>query len=397
MPPSLRKDYKQYLTPEIPEQMKHIATTILLLAAVATAAAQPPTGAPQIPVYPALQDESSFSMIMVPDPQSYVKFAANQPLFELQTAWIAQNIDRLNIRAALFTGDMVEQNNKLIAAGIPNPNNGDRTSRQQWQAVSDALARLDGKIPYIVCQGNHDLGYIAAEHRMSNMPDYIYPDRNPAFAASLVSTGANHQGLHTMENAAYEFHDEAWGDLLVIAFEFAPRDEALEWARQLIESEAYRNHRVIILTHSFLATDGSRIEKEGYKLTPRNWAQAVWDKLIYPSKNICLVLCGHTGSPPAIGKDGEVDYSSTSALRVDKAADGRDIPQMMFNSQNGDGDWNGNGGDCWLRILEFMPDGKTISVRIFSPLFAISKRTAHMAWRTEPCDQFEITIGSINR
>ena len=200
-----------------------------------------------------------------------------------------------------------------------------------------------------------------------------------------------------MENAAYEFHDEAWGDLLVIAFEFAPRDEALEWARQLIESEAYRNHRVIILTHSFLAADGSRIEKEGYKLTPRNWAQAVWDKLIYPSKNICLVLCGHTGSPPAIGKDGEVDYSSTSALRVDKAADGRDIPQMMFNSQNGDGDWNGNGGDCWLRILEFMPDGKTISVRTFSPLFAISKRTAGMAWRTGSCDQFDITIGSINR
>lgn len=375
--------------------MKRLATLLLMLAAVLTAAAQKPVGEPQIPVYPALRDDASFSMIMVPDPQSYVKFAANQPLFELQTAWIAQNIDRLHIRAALFTGDMVEQNNKLITAGIPNPNNGDRTSRQQWEAVSDALSRLDGKLPYIVCQGNHDTGYIAAEHRHSQMPDYIYPDRNAAFAATLVSTAANHEGIHTMENAAYEFHDEAWGDLLVIAFEFAPRDEALEWARQLIESEAYRNHRVIILTHSFLATDGSRIEKEGYKLTPRNWAQAVWDKLIYPSKNICLVLCGHTGVPPKFDAAGAADYRPTSALRVDKAADGRDIPQMMFNSQNGDGDWNGNGGDCWLRILEFLPDGKTIAVRTFSPLFAISKRTADMAWRTEACDKFEITVEKI--
>ena len=375
--------------------MKRLATLLLMLATALTAAAQKPVGEPQIPVYPALRDDASFSMIMVPDPQSYVKFAANQPLFELQTAWIAQNIDRLHIRAALFTGDMVEQNNKLITAGIPNPNNGDRTSRQQWEAVSDALSRLDGKLPYIVCQGNHDTGYIAAEHRHSQMPDYIYPDRNAAFAATLVSTAANHEGIHTMENAAYEFHDEAWGDLLVIAFEFAPRDEALEWARQLIESETYRNHRVIILTHSFLATDGSRIEKEGYKLTPRNWAQAVWDKLIYPSKNICLVLCGHTGAPPKFDAAGAADYRPTSALRVDKAADGRDIPQMMFNSQNGDGDWNGNGGDCWLRILEFLPDGKTIAVRTFSPLFAISKRTADMAWRTEACDQFEITVEKI--
>ena len=41
-------------------------------------------GEPQIPIYPALKNKESFSMIMIPDPQSYVKFAANQPLFELQ-------------------------------------------------------------------------------------------------------------------------------------------------------------------------------------------------------------------------------------------------------------------------------------------------------------------------
>ena len=173
---------------------------------------------------------------------------------------------------------------------------------------------------------------------------------------------------------------------------FAPRDEALDWARQLIESEKFRNHKVIVLTHSFLGTSGERIKQESYKLTPRNWAQEVWDKLIYPSKNISLVLCGHTGTPPKIDSSDSIDYRSTAAYRVDKAADGRNIPQMMFNSQNGDGDWNGNGGDCWLRILEFMPDGKTIYVRTFSPLFALSKRTAKYAWRVADYDQFEIKI-----
>ena len=372
--------------------IKKIFLLVCVHAIAGCVMAQDTKGEPQIPVYPALEEAGSFSMIMVPDPQSYVKFAANQPLFELQTAWIAQNIQRLNIKAALFTGDMVEQNNKLISAPLPNEYNGDQTSRQQWEAVSRGLARLDNRLPYIACQGNHDLGYIAAEYRYSMMPDYIYPERNMAFEKTLVSTGANYEGIHTMENAAFEFHDKAWGDLLVISFEFAPRDEALDWARQLIESERFVNHKVIILTHSFLATNGERIVEEGYKLTPRNWAQAVWDKLIYPSKNIKMVLCGHTGNPPKI-KDGEkVNYQPTTCYRVDKAADGHEVVQMMFNSQNGDGSWNGNGGDCWLRILEFRPDGKTIGVRTFSPLFAQSRLTKHLAWRTDAYDQYLLTI-----
>lgn len=372
--------------------IKKFALLVCINICTGWALAQNPKGEPQIPVYPALEEEGSFSMIMVPDPQSYVKFAANQPLFDLQTAWIAQNIQRLNVKAALFTGDMVEQNNKLISAPLPNEYNGDQTSRQQWEAVSRALERLDNRLPYIAAQGNHDLGYIAAEYRYSMMPDYIYPERNRAFEKTLVSTGTNYEGIHTMENSAYEFHDDAWGNLLVIAFEFAPRDEALDWARQLIESDRFKNHKVIILTHSFLLNNGERIVKEGYKLTPRNWAQAVWEKLVYPSKNIMMVLCGHTGTPPKMNGTEKVDYHTTTARRVDKAADGHEVVQMMFNSQNGDGSWNGNGGDCWLRILEFKPDGKTIGVRTFSPLFALSPLTKHLSWRTDDYDQFTITI-----
>ena len=373
-------------------RMKKLWLSLCVCALTGTAFGQSTKGEPQIPVYPALEEEASFSMVMIPDPQSYVKFAANQPLFDLQTAWVAQNIKRLNIKAALITGDMVEHNNKLVYAPLPNDYNGDQTSRQQWEAVSRALSRLDGLVPYIACQGNHDLGYLAAEYRYSMMPEYIYPERNAAFQKTLVATGTNYEGIHTMENAAFEFKDEAWGDLLIISFEFAPRDEALDWAKQLIESKRYQNHKVIILTHSFLDTNGSRIVEEGYKLTPRNWAQAVWEKLIYPSKNIHMVLCGHTGTPPKIKVGEEVDYQTTTAYRVDKAADGHNVVQMMFNSQNGDGNWNGNGGDCWLRILEFKPDGKTIGIRTFSPLFALSRHTQHLAWRTASYDQFSIVL-----
>ena len=373
--------------------MKKLTMMVCALIMAGTALAQSPKGEPGIPVYPKLLDEGSFTMIMVPDPQSYTKFAANQPLFDLQTAWIAQNINRLNIKAALFTGDMVEQNGKQISYPLPNAYNGDQTGRQQWEAVSRALSRLDNRLPYVVAQGNHDIGHITATDRHSLAPEFIRPERNIKFEKCLVSTCPNWEGVHTMENSAYEFKNEAWGKILVITFEFAPRDEAIEWAKQLTESEAYKNHKVIILTHSWLDTAGNRITKEGYTLSPCNWAEAVWQKLVYPSKNICLVLCGHTGAAPKIAEDvAATNFKPTSSYRVDKSADGRNIPQMMFNSQQGDGDWNGNGGDCWLRILEFKPDGKTISVRTFSPMFALSKLTQHLAWRTAEYDQYDIVI-----
>ena len=373
--------------------MKKLILMACALIMTSVVLAQSPKGEPVIPVNPALQEEGSFSMILVPDPQSYTKFAANQPIFELQTAWIAQNINRLNIKAALFTGDMVEQNGKQISLPLPNPYNGDQTGRQQWEAVSRGLSRLDNRLPYVVAQGNHDIGHITATDRHSLAPEFIRPERNIKFEKCLVSTCPNWEGVHTMENSAYEFIDKAWGKILVITFEFAPRDEAIEWAKQLTESEAYKEHKVIILTHSWLDTAGNRIKEEGYTLRPCNWAEAVWQKLVYPSKNICLVLCGHTGAAPKIEGDvAKTNFKPTSSYRVDKAADGRNIPQMMFNSQQGDGDWNGNGGDCWLRILEFKPDGKTIGVRTFSPMFALSKLTQHLAWRTAEYDQYEIVI-----
>ena len=225
------------------------------------AAAQVTPPNPQIPVNPRPQQEGSSTMVLVPDPQSYTKFTGNQPLFDLQTAWIAENIVNLNIMAALVTGDMVEQNNKLTNIGTPHPHNGNRTSRQQWEAVSHAFGYLDGRLPYILAQGNHDVGYVAAENRQSMQPEFFYPERNPQWEQCLVATAPNWQGINTMENAAYEFSDPAWGRLLVIAFEFAPRDEVLDWARALIESDRFRNDRVIILTHSMLRPDNSIVER----------------------------------------------------------------------------------------------------------------------------------------
>ena len=147
------------------------------------------------PVRPQLSDKHSFSMILLPDPQSYNKFDANQPLFELQTAWIANSIEPLNIKGVLCTGDLVEQNEIRIPDGI----NGNQTSEEQWQAASRAFERLDDKISYVVCTGNHDYGYEKAENRLCHLPDYFPSERNSCWKKSLVETGLNYQGIPTLE------------------------------------------------------------------------------------------------------------------------------------------------------------------------------------------------------
>lgn len=356
--------------------MKTKQIFLLLIACISTALmAQQPVREP------ALTDEKSFSMIVLPDPQVYNKFDRNQPAFELMTAWIADNIGKLNILTTLCTGDLVEQNEILVPKGT----NGNQTSRQQWEAVSRSFGRLDNKLPYVVCTGNHDYGYQSAENRHCNLPKYFYPERNSCWKQSLVSVANNAFGIPTLENAAYEFDTPAWGKLLVVSMEFDPRGEVLEWVKELTASDRFKTHKVILLTHSYMNTEGKVIEKENYKVSPANYGKDIWEKLIYPSDNIIMLVCGHACKIAD-------NYKDNVAFRIDKNAKGRNIPQMMFNAQTADGSWHGNGGDGWLRILEFLPDGRTIKVQTYSPLLGFSKLSADKAWRTDSFDEFDITI-----
>jgi hypothetical protein len=330
-----------------------------------------------------LTDPNSFTMILLGDPQGYTKYDINQPIFDLCTAWIADNIDNLHIKSVLCTGDLVEQNENIIR----NRSMLNQTSREMWTAASQAFSRLDNKVPYIISGGNHDYGYKSAENGMTHFPDYFPFERNTAWRDICIDALPNRNGIPSLENAAFEFQDPAWGKLLVITSEFHPRDEVLEWAKKLATGDKYQNHKIIFMTHSYLTNgaNAQRIEKEGYKISPGNNGKDVWEKLIQPSSNILMVICGHTA-------DGNGVFADNVSYRTDKNQAGKTVHQMMFNVQTLGGGWEGNGGDGWLRILEFMPDGKTIKIQTYSPLFGISPSTKHLAHRTEPYDQFDIVF-----
>lgn len=355
--------------------MRRFFTTFILVLLCATGLAQHRADRQN------LSDPESFSMILLGDPQGYVKYDINQPILELCMAWISDNVDHLNIKGVLCTGDLVEQNENIVR----NRKMLNQTSREMWEAVSEAFEWIDHKVPYMLAAGNHDYGYRSAECGITHFPEYFPFERNRAWREIVVANYPNRNGVSSLENAAFEICTPSWGKILVITSEFAPRDEVLDWAKKLVSSKEYKDHMVIYLTHSYLEEKSAAYtDNEKYKITPRNWGKQIWEKLIRPSENIRLVVCGHTGSTKG--------FDHTVAFRTDKNAAGKDVHQMMFNVQQLGGGWEGNGGDGWLRILEFLPDGKTIKVRTYSPFFGISPSTKHLAHRTEPYDRFDIVI-----
>lgn len=329
---------------------------------------------------PQLSSPHSWSMIMLPDPQTYVKFSRNQPLFELMMKWIGENIEELNIKMVLCPGDLVEQNEMINPDGIA----ANQPSNQQWESVSNSFKAIDGEVPYLTALGNHDYGFKNIENRKSNFNQYFPVDKNPENQKILREVTLNAEGIPTLENAAFEMTSPHDRKMLFITLEFAPRDRVIDWAKRVVNLDKYKNHTVVILTHSYLNEKNEHIVDENYPIEEGNYGKAIFEKLVQPSHNIQMVFSGHIGSPD--------NARSHIAFRTDTNAAGKKVQQMTFNAQALGGGWMGNGGDGWLRILEFMPDNKTVKVKTFSPLFAISPTTQKYAWRRASYDEFSFEL-----
>lgn len=341
---------------------------------------------------PALENKDSWSMIMIPDIQNYVKWGRNQPIFELMTAWIEENIDTLNIRMVVCVGDLVQNNEKLA-----KDYDGDQSTQRQWEAASDAFDRLNGKVPYIAATGNHDYSIDREGNRTSRYNEFFTIDKNFLNGKYLVQNARDEQGEQTLANSAYEIKGLNGRDYLFMTVEFAPRDTVVAWAKTVAEMEQYQDHRIVLLTHSYLnpkdelgakqstwllwepyQVDGKILKSRGIALPGSNNGQQIWEKLVKPADNIEMVLSGH--------------YSGEGYLKGTNDH-GKPVHQILFDAQAmGGGGRSGNGGDGWLRILEFFPDDKTVNVRTFSPLFGASPTTQEHAWKSDKRNQFTIAF-----
>ena len=344
--------------------------------------------------HPALTNQDSWTMVVVPDIQTYVKQIENHGILDMMLAWIVRRREEMNIQQVLFTGDLVYSNDHGYIDqidGVRFTTGGrlrDLIVDEQWKATSRLLSRLDGEVPYILCTGNHDYGSASAENRNSHFGRFFPIDRNPLTRRQLVSCAPNAFGVKTQETAAYEFTAPKpdGRKFLVITLQFAPTDADLAWAKKIAANKRFVNHIGIVLTHSYMSANGKRIEKEGYALSKQggNPGEAIFQKLVYPSKNIRLVVCGHVCKPNS--------WEHAVGFSTAKNIAGKSVAQLVFNTQAIGGGFSGNGGDGWLRLLEFMPDRKTVKATTFSPFFFGSTTTRHLAWKEDERNCFTFTI-----
>ena len=333
---------------------------------------------------PQLSDENSWTMVVIPDTQTYVSRRRNQGALDMMFSWIAENVNRMKIQQVVHLGDMVDVSQQLVTGKDGTYQSG----AEQWDAISKVFKRLDNVVPYVLCTGNHDYGWRSAENRSCNLDKFFPTGRNDKWKNVLVGMGQNAFGQLTLENAAYEFTTPNGQKILIVSVNFAPTDANLAWAKSMFEQKKYKNHFGILVTHSYLSSRKyqGRIQKEGYELNKQggNVGEAIWQKLVKSSPNIRMVLCGHIAEPN--NWNGSVNYE------VSTNDAGKKVHEILFDPQAMAGGWGGNGGDGFIRLMEFDKAMKTVKVKTFSPVFAYSPSTQHLAWHTAPFNEFVIEL-----
>lgn len=293
------------------------------------------------------EEQQSFTLIVLPDTQFYADVRGNRVqkkfgipdqrfCFYAQTQWIKDMRKKLNIAMTIHLGDIVQ-----------------RDDPREWEIADRAFETIDHFVPYILSQGNHDMGCEkpsgSAHSRLSKMDDYFPPSRfknNP-----LYNYGGNLND--SSRNYFLEFN-EAGMQFLVISLEFKPRDKALAWANKVISS--HPDHRCIVVTHAYLTGREKRFAKLSYKVDG-NSGEEVWNKLISQHENIFMVLCGHT-------------RPKLNSKLIDRGVNGNKVYQLLSDYQHE------KGGQGYLRIMKFLPEQNKIDVSSYSPVLNHYKRDA---------------------
>lgn len=332
-------------------------------------------------------NEDSWLMVVLPDIQSYVDHTEHMEVLESVVDWIAENAEQHRIALVLQEGDIVFQNNVWFAA----QSTGNQNSLQQWGNARSAMLRLAEVVPVVMATGNHDYGRYNAENRSSQFGKFFpvtdFPLLDPGQGGILHEMYPNAKGKLTMENATYDFTAPDGRRMLLLSLEWGPRAEVVQWADELCGRPEFSGHTKVLLTHAFMYHDDTRYNwaEKGrnqaanpydYPGTAGNTSDGedLWNGLARKHPLMQLVFSGHVG--------GDMVGNLTSTNDA-----GNQCHQMLFNAQ-----FLKLGGEGWIRLLEFMPDGTTVKVRTFSPWFQSDGDPSTGAWRRGIDDEFSLQL-----
>ena len=285
--------------------------------------------------------KGSFTIAVLPDTQNYSEKYPQH--YMAQTRWIAEHCKDRNIACVLHLGDVTNRN-----------------STSEWENAVAAMNQLDGHVPYFMVPGNHDYSDKGScKDRECGFTSAFPVDK---FRDLATFGGVYDREPDRMENS-YHLFTAGGRDFLSLCLEFGPRRDVVRWANEVVSQHPKR--AAILTTHAYVYFDSSRYD---WKIngTKQNWnphsygvakatnndvsdGEELWNGLVAKHENFILTLNGH------VLADGLGRLVSQTPAK-------RDVHQMLVNYQ-----MRPQGGDGWLRLLEFQSDGKTLKVHDYSP------------------------------
>lgn len=301
---------------------------------------------------PAVVTPGSFTIAFLGDTQNY---STSYPgIFNQVTQWLVDNKAARNIQFVVQDGDIV--NNDVSA---------------EWNNARAAMQKLDGVIPYATVRGNHDIG-----------SQFDFSTRfGPGSPYSQQPTLVDHyevpgQPNFDMRNTVHKF--EAGGQkFIVITLDISASNDVVAWANDIIEQNPDR--RVILDTHAYLYDGGERFNNAPDPENPGKTfdqsrdellrvgtapdaiyngavyggqdGETLWNNLVRNHPNVSLFLSGH-----------QFEDFDKFKYHLENGDNGNRVYELLVDPQN-----MANGGNGWIRLLEFDPNGRTVHVKTYSP------------------------------
>jgi hypothetical protein len=266
-----------------------------------------------------------FAIAVLPDTQMYTaaRKGGTPEMLLAQVEWILANRASRNIVYVTTEGDISNDGNKIAA---------------QWLRATNALFRLDDPVqtglpdglPWSAVVGNHDT------HSGGTVLFNTFLGPNH-FA------GRSYYGGHygTNNDSHYDLFSAGGQDFIVLALTMGAgsNPNLMRWANEVLRANA--NRQAIVVTHSLLG--------------PAAWPHpAPWTKegrqifsALTNNPNLFLMLCGH--------RHGE-------GRRHEALGNGQSVDVVLSDYQS-----YTNGGNGFMRLMEFSPRNQTIRVKTFSP------------------------------
>jgi hypothetical protein len=279
-------------------------------------------------------DSGTFTVVVYPDSQNEVDNSAARALvWQKQNQWVVNNKTNLNIVAVLGVGDIVND---------PSDTGYTTAAEKGYNLIATA------GIPYLTIAGNHDyLNFDLSKRDSSKYDQYFGPFR---YAGKQWYLGG--YPAHSNTNMAIAF-DAGSRKYLVIGLEVFPRFAAVSWAQSVINADPDRE--VIVVTHAYLKTDGTRylVNDAGADPSTTYTGQGLWDGFIKTNSRIFMVLGGHDICSP------------TDAYLISTGTRNNPVRQIFTNHQC----FPDNGS---ILLLKFKPSSGTIEAIPYSTNFEMN-------------------------